>query len=186
MIFEESGLPSTPACTSLRNIQVKKAKYHVPQTVELLETKYLHPLVKGVDISPFHVELSGYIVPFPYDKRNTRLPIALEELVRTAPKLASFYQKHKDLILAQTTYNERIIGRDGEFYKLARVGAYSFAENYVVFRDNTKWGAAVISSVDTSWGGKKRPLFQNHAVSICEDSNGNYISLDEAHFIYPE
>lgn len=183
MIFEESGLPSTPACTSLRNIQVKKAKYHVPQTVELLETKYLHPLVKGVDISPFHVELSGYIVPFPYDKRNTRLPIALEELVRTAPKLASFYQKHKDLILAQTTYNERIIGRDGEFYKLARVGAYSFAENYVVFRDNTKWGAAVISSVDTSWGGKKRPLFQNHAVSICEDSNGNYISLDEAHFI---
>ena len=183
MIFEESGLPSTPTCTSLRNIQIKKAKYHVPQTVELLETKYLHPLVKGVDISPFHVELSGYIVPFPYDKRNTRLPIALEELVRTAPKLASFYQKHKDLILAQTTYNERIIGRDGEFYKLARVGAYSFAENYVVFRDNTRWGAAVISSVDTSWGGKKRPLFQNHAVSICEDSNGNYISLDEAYFI---
>ena len=183
MIFEESGLPSTPTCTSLRNIQIKKAKYHVPQTVELLETKYLHPLVKGVDISPFHIELSGYIVPFPYDERNTRLPITLEELVRTAPKLASFYQKHKDLILAQTTYNERIIGRDGEFYKLARVGAYSFAENYVVFRDNTKWGAAVISSVDTSWGGKKRPLFQNHAVSICEDSFGNYISLDEAHFI---
>ena len=42
---------------------------------------------------------------------------------------------------------------------------------------------AVISSVNTSWGGKKRPLFQNHAVSICEDSVGNYISLDEAHFI---
>ncbi len=183
MIFKESGLPSTPTCTSLRNIQVKKSKYHVPQTVELLETKYLHPLVKGVDISPFHVELSGYIVPFPYDERNTRVPIALEELVRTAPKLASFYQKHKDLILAQTNYNERIIGKAGEFYKLARVGAYSFAKNYVVFRDNTKWGAAVISSVDTSWGGKRRPLFQNHAVSICEDSNGNYISLDEAHFI---
>ena len=26
-------------------------------------------------------------------------------------------------------------------------------------------------------------MFQNHAVSICEDSNGNYISLDEAHYI---
>ena len=79
--------------------------------------------------------------------------------------------------------NERIIGKEGEFYKLARVGAYSFAENYVVFRDNTRWGAAVVSSINTSWGGKKRPLFQNHAVSICEDSNGRFISLEEAHFI---
>lgn len=172
MIFEESGLPSTKTCISLSNIQVKKSKYHVPQTVELLETKYLHPLIKGVDISPFHVELSGYIVPFPYDERDTRTPIALTELVRTAPKLAAFYQKHKELILAQTTYNERIIGKKGEFYKLARVGAYSFAEHYVVFRDNTKWGAAVVSSIDTPWGGKKRPLFQNHAVSICESVGG--------------
>ena len=183
MIFEESGLPSTPTCTSLKNIQIKKAKYHIPQTVELLETKYLHPLVKGIDISPFHVELSGYIVPFPYDTRDTRLPIKMDELLRAAPRLASFYQKHKDLILSQTTYNERIIGKEGEFYKLARVGAYSFAKNYVVFRDNTKWGAAVISSIDTTWGGEKRPLFQNHAVSICEDSEGRFITLEEAHFI---
>lgn len=183
MIFEESGLPSTSSCTSLKNVQIKKAKYHIPQTVELLETKYLHPLIKGVDIYPFHVKLSGYIVPFPYDERNTRVPIKLDELVHTAPKLATFYQKHKDLILAQTTYNERIIGKEGEFYKLARVGAYSFAENYVVFRDNTRWGAAVVSAISTSWGGKKRPLFQNHAVSICEDSEGRFITFDEAHFI---
>lgn len=183
MIFQESGLPSTPTCTSLKNIQIKKAKYHVPQSVELLETKYLHPLIKGVDIYPFHVEMAGFIVPFPYDKRDTRLPIKMDELVRMAPRLAAFYQKHKDLILSQTTYNERIIGKEGEFYKLARVGEYSFAKNYVVFRDNTKWGAAVISNINTSWGGKKRPLFQNHAVSICEDSEGNFITLDEAHFI---
>lgn len=130
-IFERSVLPSTKTCTSLRNIQVKKSKYHVPQTIELLETEYLHPLIKGVNIKPFHIEDSGYIVPFPYDKRNDRLPISLSELTRKAPKLAVLYQKFKDLILAQTTYNERIIGRKGEFYALVRVGAYSFAENYV-------------------------------------------------------
>ncbi len=39
------------------------------------------------------------------------------------------------------------------------------------------------TSVDTKWGGIKRPLFQNHAVSICEDIEGNYISLDEAYYI---
>jgi hypothetical protein len=182
-IFELSGLPNTRNCTSLKNIQVKKSKYKVPQSVELLETDYLHPLVKGVDITPFHVNISGLIVPFPYDKRNTRLPIALEELARIAPNLAAFYQRFKDLILAQTSYNERIIGKSGEFYALARVGAYSFAKHYVVFRDNTKWGAAVISDIDTDWGGLRHPLFQNHCVSICEDVEGNYISEDEAHFI---
>ena len=29
----------------------------------------------------------------------------------------------------------------------------------------------------------KRPQFQNHAVSICQDDSGRFISLDEAHFI---
>lgn len=182
-IFELSGLPSTKTCTSLKNIQVKKSKYRVPQTVELLETDFLHPLVKGVDITPFHIEYSGLIVPFPYDKRDTRLPIPLSDLTKCAPKLSAFYQKYKDLILAQTSYNERIIGKKGEFYALARVGAYSFADYYVAFRDNTKWGAAVISTIDTEWGGAKRPQFQNHAVSICEDIDGKFITFNEAHFI---
>lgn len=182
-IFKESGFPSTQTCTSLTNIQVKKSKYHVPKTVELLETEFLHPLIKGVDITPFHVNISGYIVPFPYDERDVRLPINFVELSGRAPKLAAFYQKYKERILAQTQYNERIIGKKGEFYALARVGAYSFADCYVVFRDNTKWGAAVVETINTNWGGLKRPKFQNHAVSICEDSEGNYINLDEAHFI---
>ncbi|MBO6309949.1 MAG: hypothetical protein J6N70_14200, partial [Oribacterium sp.] len=56
------------------------------------------------------------------------------------PKLAKYYQDNKQLILDQTGYNERIIGKDdAEFYALARVGEYSYAKNYVVFRDNTKW-----------------------------------------------
>ena len=50
-------------------------------------------------------------------------------------------------------------------------------------RDNTAWAAAVVTEVDTEWGGKKRPVFQNHAISICEDSEGNYITLNEAHYI---
>lgn len=182
-IFRASGLPNTPTCTSLRNIQVKKSKYRVPQSVELLETEFLHPLVKGIDISPFHVEYSGLIVPFPYDQRDCRIPIAFDELVRIAPNLAAFYQRFKALILSQTNYNERIIGKSGEFYALARVGEYSFANHHVVFRDNTKWGAAVISDVETEWGGIRHPLFQNHCVSICEDLEGNFITEDEAHFI---
>jgi hypothetical protein len=183
MIFTLSGLPNTHSCTALKNIQVRKSKHRVPQKNLLLETEFLYPLVKGVDIRPFHVTISDHIVPFPYDAASPRQPIGIVELAHRAPHLARFYQMHKDLLLAQTGYNERIIGRRSEFYALARVGAYSFAENYVVFRDNTKWGAAVLTSIDTPWGDKKRPMFQNHAVSICEDVEGNFITLDEAHFI---
>jgi hypothetical protein len=70
-----------------------------------------------------------------------------------------------------------------EFYSLARVGEYSFAENYVAFRDNSKWQACVISDVLTPWGEYKRPLFQNHAVTISQNALGEFITLDEAHYI---
>ena len=92
IIFEQTEMPPTKECTSLRNIQVKKSKYNVPQTYRLLETKYLHPLIQGTDITPFHIEVSGYIVPFPYDKKvSDRLPIPMDKLVKDAPKLAKFY-----------------------------------------------------------------------------------------------
>ena len=183
MVFNLSGLPGIESCTALKNIQVKNSKYHVPQLDVLLETEFLHPLIKGVDIQPFHINISGNIVPFPYDKNTPKVPINIIELTKRAPQMARFYRRYKKLLLEQTKYNDRIIGKESEFYALARVGAYSFAEHYVVFRDNTKWRAAVISTIDTAWGGIKRPLFQNHAVSICEDINKNYITLDEAHFI---
>lgn len=184
MVFNLSPLPGTEDCTCLRNMQNSKSKYKLPVADTLLETKYLYPMVKGKDITPFHVRWDEYIVPFPYEESNPRVPIQMEELSGKAPKLAQYYNQHKKLILAQTEYNEKIIGkRDADFYALARVGEYSYAKNYVVFRDNTKWAAAVISEVETTWGGKKRPLFQNHAVSLCEDENGRFISYDEAHYI---
>jgi hypothetical protein len=183
MVFTLSELPGAKACTALKNIQVKKSKYRVPQKTILLETEFLHPLIKGVDIQSFHVNISGNIVPFPYDSKSPRVPISISTLTKRAPNMARFYQANKDLLLSQTEYSDRIIGANSEFHALARVGAYSFAKNYVVFRDNTKWGAAVISCIDTPWGGMKRPVFQNHAVSICEDRFGNLISNNEAHYI---
>lgn len=184
MVFKQSSLPGVEGCICLRNMQNKKSKYKVPELNVLLETEYLHPMVKGRDIIPFHAEWEHYIVPFPYESSNPRVPIKLDILAQKAPRLAKYYQDNKRLILEQTNYNEKIIGKeDADFYALARVGEYSYAKNYVVFRDNTKWAAAVISEVETEWGGLKRPLFQNHAVSICEDVEGNFITLEEAYFI---
>ena len=184
LIFTADNLlPGTKTCLSLKNIQVNKSKYHVPPHYELLEKDFLHPLVKGVHVKPFHVDISNEIVPFPYDERDMRLPIPFSELSLQAPQLAKFYQKHKSLISSQTAYNKRIIGKEGEYYALARVGSYSFADYFVVFRDNTQWASAVVSAIDTPWGGKKRPVIQKHAVAISQRDDGTYITLDEAHFI---
>ncbi|RHO96430.1 SAM-dependent DNA methyltransferase [Clostridium sp. AF37-5] len=100
MVFELSSLPGTSECTCLRNMQNEKSKYKVPVTDTLLETKYLHPMIKGKDITPFHVEWNKYIVPFPYEAKNPRVPIEMNRLSVLAPKLAEYYNKHKKKILA--------------------------------------------------------------------------------------
>lgn len=181
----DSSMPLKKDKIFVRNFQNKKSKYKIPQQTTLLETKYLHPLIKGVDIKRFHIEDSKYIVPFPYEKSNTRSPIPIKELTKKSKLLAKYFTKFKNVLISQTDYNSKIIGskHNNEFYALARVGEYSFGNNYVAFRDNTKWVAAVVSEMNTPWGEKKRPQFQNHAVSISQDSTGRFISLQEAHYL---
>ena len=55
----------------------------------------------------------------------------------------------------------------------------------------TMWHFEIIQDGGLPWspplirrgGGVKRPLFQNHAVSICEGIDGHFITYDEAHYI---
>ena len=169
------------------NYQNKKSKHKIAAATRLLETKYLYPLVKGSSIERFYVPPSEYYVPFPYDKNyeKGRKPVSKSTLSKNSPKLMKYFNDNKNVIEIQTNYNDRIIGKNNnsEFYAIARVGEYSHADCYVAFRDNTKWQAAVVEPVVTPWGEKKHPVFQNHAVTICEKPSGGFISMDEAHYI---
>ena len=181
----DNDMPVSNETVIVKNYQNKKSKYKIPLESFPLEKKYLHPLVKGVDIERFNLLKSDYIVPFPYEKTNTRSPITTKALTKSSKLLAAYFNRFKQVFEAQTQYNEKIIGEkhNTEFYALARVGEYSFAEHYVAFRDNSKWQSCVVSSVLTPWGELKRPQFQNHAVTISQNSSGEFISLEEAHFI---
>ncbi|PCF56823.1 hypothetical protein B5C08_01955 [Staphylococcus delphini] len=168
----------------LENYQNNRSKYKVPKQTIPLEKKYLHPLIKGTNISRFNVSSSEYIVPFPYVKSNPKLPLDIENLKNNSPLLANYFKRNKSVLEHQTAYSNKLIGNDNApYYALARVGKYSFAEHHVVFRDNTKWGASVVSTLQTDWDGEKSPLFQNHAVSICEREDGEFITNEEAHYI---
>lgn len=166
------------------NYQSPRSKIPVGKQTPELETTYLRPLIKGVNISRFHVEPSEYVVAFPYDTQHDQTPLNVENLLNKSPKLLKYYAVNKDYLKMQTAYSDKIIGKkDAEYYALARTGRYCHADWYVIFRDNTKWVAAVTGKINTDWGGSKIPAFQNHCVSICEGPNGRFITEDEAHYI---
>ncbi len=167
------------------NYQSDRSKHKVAAGSFLVETDMLYPLVKGTDIERFHVESSPYVVPFPYDD-YARSPIGSERLTTLAPNLMRYFNANRSSFEEQTTYNDRIIGKKhkNEFYALARVGLYSYGNYFVAFRDNTKWQAAVVSKLPVPWSDEgKRPVFQNHAVSISQRADGKFITEDEAHYI---
>lgn len=188
-VFLLCPLPDVPARDGtmyFRNFQNPgRSKYVVaPQTV-LLETEFLFPLVKGIDIQRFGLQpRESFYVPFPYDSSSTRLPIPFAQLRQRSPLLAKYLNRHRDVIGDQTSYNERIIGKGSqEFHALARVGAYSFHDVHVAYRDNSTWAATVVSQLDVPWGGSKRALFQNHAPSMAERADGGMIDSEEAWYV---
>jgi hypothetical protein len=172
-------------CVYVKNYQSTRSKHKIAAGTFLLEKDMLYPLVKGVDIERFHVNQSPYVVPFPYDDYS-RSPIESERLTDIAPKLMKYFNENKVAFDKQTTHNDKIIGKKhkNEFYALARVGEYSYGDYFVAFRDNTKWQAAVVSKLPVPWSEEsKRPVFQNHAVSISQRADGEFITEDEAHYI---
>lgn len=181
-----SGRRAPQGKAYLRNFQSYSSRYSLGEEIILLETEFLHPLIKGIDVKPFALLPDrNFVVPFPYDpSTSVREPLDISDLTQRAPLLAAYLTRHTAVLDRQTQYNSRIIGRaDHASYALARVGAYSFQDVHVVYRDNTSWQASVAEPVNTPWGARVRPLFQNHAPSICEKASGGYISVAEAHFI---
>ena len=143
------------------NYQSPKSKIPVGEQTPELEVTYLRPLIKGINISRFHVEPSEYIVAFPYDIQHNQAPLSVGELLDKAPNLLKYYATNKDYLTMQTAYSDKIIGKkNAEYYALARTGRYCHADWYVIFRDNTKWVAAVTGKINTDWGGTKIPAFQ--------------------------
>jgi hypothetical protein len=180
--FEELG--PKPGTVWVRNAQSPGSKYKVPATRIPLETRYLFPLVKGRLIDAFEYKWDGLMVAFPYERTNPHRPLDPQVLHQTSPLLLEYYRHNANILRAQTPYSDKIRGPNaGDFYGLARTGPYSFADVYAAFRDNTSWRACVVSTTTMPWGEKKRFVFQNHGVSICERAAGGFITEEEAHYV---
>ncbi|WP_187444865.1 helix-turn-helix domain-containing protein [Rossellomorea vietnamensis] len=164
------------------NYQNKKSERKVAVRQVLMDTKFLYPVIEGPNIVRFGLEKVKFVAPFPYKSTDLKRPIPREELELESKSLLNYYDSVRDDI-GKTDYNQRVQGKKGEFYSITRVGPYTFAPVRVAFRNNTKWVSTVIKKGMTPWNEEKMYLLLDHACSISQDNEGNFITEDEAHYI---
>lgn len=153
----------------------------------VLETEFIKPLIKGPMIKKFEINWNKEYCIFPYQDGEVE-SVSMKNLLHSNEKLAEYLEKQKSVIEKQSE-RSKAIAKGTDFYSLSKLGVYTYAPYKVVFRDNSKWNAAVASSITTAWGEEMIPIPAKHAPYISQrkrvnnDQNELYISKDEAYYI---
>ncbi len=161
------------------------AKYTVddrPKDGWNLPTKYIYPIARGPNISPFKCSYENNFAIVPYEEDNTKQPVDSKRMLIEQKRLFNYLVKHKELIESQSEKSKQM-RRGKEFYSLSKLGPYTYAENIVAARDNSKFCASVINRQLTPWGEIKQTICVKHTIIISQDNEGNFISADEANYI---
>ena len=146
-----------------------------------LETKFIRPLVKGPNIEPFKINFDNNYGIFPYEDGCTH-SIDITKLIDENMNLTQYLVNHKDIIAGQSK-RSKMIAKGKEFYSLSKIGEYTFGENVVAFRDNSKMASAVIKPILTHWGELVMPICPKHAPYISMDKDKKFITENEAYYI---
>lgn len=146
-----------------------------------LERAFVRPVLEAPNIADFHIIESSKCCVFPYEGRET-FSIRMDRLEELAPATLEYLLDHKKLFNRQSERSKSIT-RGDEFYALSKIGDYTYGENMVVFRDNTRLSAAVVEPVKMPWGEKKMPIPAKHAALISMRANGEFIDSEEAYYI---
>ena len=178
--------------TFIRNVNNQEAEFYTwkkdggrlkrTDNKEILETKYIKPFITAPMILKNEINWKNEYVICCYD--NTNVPVSLNKLIAESPKLASYLNAHAKELSNRSSFNKRI-QNNKEYYALLRMGMYSFADYFVVIRDNTKFLSSVVGKIKTAWGKETSPIFDGHVSYISEKIKGTtcYISYDEAKYI---
>lgn len=168
-----------------KNKILKTSKYKVddiPENGWNFPTHYIYPMVEGPSLKPFQYEIGNNYHIIPYDEDKTSVPVALSKLMENNRELALYFANHKN-VLDKQSEKSKSMHQGEEFYALSKIGPYTFAPHIVAARDNTYFCASVISPTKTPWGEIKTSVCVKHTIIISQDTKGNFITEDEAHFI---
>ena len=167
------------------NKKFGSAKYiinDIPKGGWILPTEYIYPIATGPNMEPFKYNYQDEFCILPYNKQSTKNPISSEEMIISNFELFQYLVNHKDLIDSQSE-KSKLLHRGKDFYSLSKIGPYTFADNIVIARDNTKFCACTISKQKTPWGEIKETIGVKHTIIISQDINKRFITFDEANYI---
>jgi hypothetical protein len=187
-IFKMLGVgPSEHGSTHyrFRNKQLKTSRYKVediPDDGWDFDTRYIYPIVEGPNVKPFEYDTGNNYHIIPYEEDNTLKPVPMSTLYELSPSLAVYFANHKSL-LDQQSEKSKTMHRGNEFFALSKIGPYTFAPHMVAARDNSTFCASVIHPTLTPWGEMKQSICVKHTIIISQDTDGHFISEDEAHYI---
>ncbi|MDZ5759863.1 hypothetical protein RAK27_14470 [Carnobacterium maltaromaticum] len=164
------------------NLKSKGTIHKVNQDGPLkIETKYVRPLIMGPSVGKFAIENRNQFCIFPYEM-GEKTSVSLPFLLENSENLAEYLVKQKEVISGQSE-RSKAIAKGGDFYSLSKIGDYTYSPYRVVFRDNSKWAAAVSSRIDTPWEEAMLPIPAKHAPYISKTKKGRDIQEDEAHYV---
>lgn len=161
------------------------SKYKIDDTPKRgwkLPTDLIYPIVTGPNLKPFSYNSNNEFCILPYDENDTSKPIDVSTMISEHSAVFNYLVNHKGLIDQQSEKSKRM-RRGEEFYSLSKIGPYTFAENIVAARDNSKFCACVIPKTVTPWGELKQTICVKHTIIISQDTSGRFISNDEANYI---
>ncbi|MBE6429541.1 MAG: SAM-dependent DNA methyltransferase [Campylobacter sp.] len=157
-------------------------RLRVDKTKEIeLELKYIKPFVTAPMLTDDGLRWQNSYTICPYIV-GSRQPIAKDELKKIAPLIYRYLNTIDDELGGGSRFNSRVQTLS-ENYGILRIGSYTWANEFVCIRDNTKLAPCHINSIATDWGIKTAPLFDNHISYISELSTGEYIDSAEANYI---
>lgn len=162
----------------------KKAGFRLRRTnnTVILETKFIKPFISAPMIEKNQINWNGDYVICTY--KETKKPVSMDILRREAPRTAAYLSQHELELSNRSSYNQRIQNNE-EYYALLRMGEYSFFEDFVVIRDNSKFVSCHISKIKTNWNTLVTPFFDSHVSYISEKVRGKNegITFNEAKYI---
>lgn len=165
-----------------KNMEFNNSIYKTDSDYEHeLGVNFILPVIKAPTIEPFNIVNNKNYCIFPY-KQGKRKSVEIDEMFKENELLANYLIDNRELISRQSN-RSRMIAMGNQFYSLSKVGEYTFSPNKVVFRDNTKMSACVVSDVITPWNDKVKPIPAKHSPYISKDNKGNDITEEEAHYL---
>lgn len=163
-VFWVEPIGSTSDPTMLVRNYTRGAKNQVSEVEHAIESKVIYPLVRGRDIARWSCDPSLRVI-VPHDPNAPKKSYSETEFRRKYPRAFSYLAKFRKLLAGRSMMAS--LGQGEAFFKLFKIGPYTFAPHKVAWREQASDFTACVLSPD-----KSKPLIADHKATI--------VALDDA------